>query len=218
MSTLSTKKRLNKNYTNNTFAYNPAQSSKSIDRFLKSKKTLFNTELSNCNYTNRDYSKYDVQKLTYEINKEYSNIKIPKEKNFDERMKFYALKKQIKEKKLNELLKEYKVKISEKDKQQTFNNLLQDTNRRYEAKRIIQVLVDNGITDENYSEDKNKSLTPRIYSKAKSVNAKKKVSPDKWEDIYRFRFKEKEYIRNEKLKLARLEKESKRFKLLLSHL
>jgi hypothetical protein len=189
-----------------------------ISRGSKSSTSKFSNGINKSkDLLTRDFSKYDVQKLSYEISKEYSMIKIPKEKKFQERMEFYTLKKQIKDKKLEELVNQHKVKIPEDEKQNVFNKLIDDCNRRNEVKKRIELYSEDdqiiNTISQNITELDNirgvscesNNITSSFRTFSNSIN--RKVSSREWDEIYRERFEKKEKEKNEKLNLIRINKE-----------
>jgi hypothetical protein len=190
-----------------------------ISRGSKSSTSKFSNGINKSkDLSAKDYSKYDVQKLSYEISKEFSMIKIPKEKKFQERMEFYTLKKQIKDKKLTELINHHKVKLPENEKQNVFNNLIDDCNRRHEAKKRIELFsqdeeIINTLTPNMTDLDNNlrgvSSESNHMTHSFKTFNNSfnRKVSPREWDSIYRERFEKKEKEKNDKLNLIRINNE-----------
>ncbi len=81
-------------------------------------------------YKNK-YEKYDKINLAYELYHEYQKINFNKESiPFLERMELYSIKKFLREYKLEELIQMQTPKISEEQIINTFNRLIEDSNRR----------------------------------------------------------------------------------------
>ena len=96
----------------------------------------------NKNITNKfnKYEQYNTEALAYEAIKNYSHCKPgKKEKNFLQRMEFYSVKKQTEEKIIDLMVNKAVRKIPEKEKLIIFNRLIEDSNRRAEAKNRIQL-------------------------------------------------------------------------------
>ena len=153
-----------------------------------SKKSKKNTENNIYNSINNKYEKYNKENLAYELYHEYqklnfNEISIP----FLERMELYALKKNMREYKIQELLKMQNPKLPEKDIIDTFNRLIEDSNRR-----IFQ----------SYKKKNN------IIIKNKN-NIKKPFNKKKWDEIYENRFGSKLREYNERLEKLRNEKKIK---------
>ena len=153
-----------------------------------SKKSKKNTENNIYNSFNNKYEKYNKENLAYELYHEYqklnfNEISIP----FLERMELYALKKNMREYKIQELLKMQNPKLPEKDIIDTFNRLIEDSNRR-----IFQ----------SYKKKNN------IIIKNKN-NIKKPFNKKKWDEIYENRFGSKLREYNERLEKLRNENKCK---------
>jgi hypothetical protein len=85
------------------------------------------------------YSKYDTTQIAYEANTEYTRSKKPSvDNNFLDRMNQDIGKRKEKEKKVNEMVDFRKTKITESARIRTFNGLIDDANRRVEAKEHIE--------------------------------------------------------------------------------
>ena len=122
------------------------------------------------NYDTSKFDNYDLQKLKYNLVKDYSYLHIDKDENFLNRMQFDIYKRQLKEDRINQLIEQNKPKIDEDERIQTFNRLIIDANRRL-------------VAQENMENMKNK-LEEDI-----SFSTKKKYSEQEWKDIYNKRFK-----------------------------
>ena len=169
---------------NNNFNLNTNNHSISISRVSKAKTTL-------PNYDNSKYENYNIEKMRYNLVKEYSYLHIDKNENFLNRMQFDIYKRQIKEDRINKLVEQNKVKMDEDERIKAFNRLIIDANRRLEAQ-------------ENLENMKNK-LEEDITS-----GTQKKYSDEEWKEIYNKRFKK--YVDNinkkkeEKIKLKNMKK------------
>ena len=143
------------------------------------------------------FEKYDKEKISYEIYHQYQKLNfnflsIP----FIQRMELYSLKKCLKDYKVEELTNLKSPKISEKEIVQTFNRLIEDSNRRLcKSKKII-----------NKKEPKEMKINNK---KKEKKEIKKSFSKKKWDEIYEKRFKSKLKERNNKLEKKRKEKEEK---------
>jgi hypothetical protein len=108
-------------------------------------------------------------------------------------MELYSLKKCLKDYKIEELTNLQSPKISEKEIVQTFNRLIEDSNRRLcKSKKVL---------------NKKEPKEMKINNKKKEI--KKSFSKKKWDEIYEKRFKSKLKERNNKLEKKRKEKEEK---------
>ena len=143
------------------------------------------------------FEKYDREKISYEIYHQYQKLNfnflsIP----FIQRMELYSLKKCLKDYKIEELTNLQSPKISEKEIVQTFNRLIEDSNRRLcKSKKVL-----------NKKEPKEMKINNK---KKEKKEIKKSFSKKKWDEIYEKRFKSKLKERNNKLEKKRKEKEEK---------
>ena len=143
------------------------------------------------------FEKYDKEKISYEIYHQYQKLNfnflsIP----FIQRMELYCLKKCLKDYKIEELTNLQSPKISEKEIVQTFNRLIEDSNRRLcKSKKVL-----------NKKEPKEMKINNK---KKEKKEIKKSFSKKKWDEIYEKRFKSKLKERNNKLEKKRKEKEEK---------
>ena len=143
------------------------------------------------------FEKYDKEKISYEIYHQYQKLNfnflsIP----FIQRMELYSLKKCLKDYKVEELTNLKSPKISEKEIVQTFNRLIEDSNRRLcKSKKVL-----------NKKEPKEMKINNK---KKEKKEIKKSFSKKKWDEIYEKRFKSKLKERNNKLEKKRKEKEEK---------
>ena len=123
--------------------------------------------------TNR-YEQYNTEQLAYKAYNKYSKCR-PKDANFLDRMKFYAIKNQTKSDAVNIIVEKSKKKISEKEKILTFNRLIEDSNRRAEVKNRINLIHSNKDVATEMFDNKNNMIHP----------PKKKFDKDKWEKRYK---------------------------------
>ena len=122
-----------------------------------------------CAPSNSIYENFDIQQLTYSLMKDYSQLKISKDENFMERMKFDIYKRQIKEERINKLVEQNKIKIDEEERTKAFNRLIEDANRRIEAQENLEAM-------------KNKLEEDLIAPPSKKYKQKE------WDEIYNERF------------------------------
>ena len=116
----------NKYYNINNYNTN---SKISTPNYNKTKRTRPNSATKNIQ-KNR-FEKYDKERISYEVYHQYQKLNfnyssIP----FIQRMELYSLKKCLKDYKIEELTNLQSPKISEKEIVQTFNRLIEDSNRR----------------------------------------------------------------------------------------
>ena len=125
-------------------------------------------------------------------------------------MELYSLKKCLKDYKIEELTNLKSPKISEKEIVQTFNRLIEDSNRRlFKTKKTLKQ-KDRSETDINIKNNDNKKMNNLKHINKKANNKPKKCfTKKKWDEIYEKRFESKLKERNEKLEKMRKEKEEK---------
>ena len=119
------------------------------------------SNINSLSNNNSKYQKYNTEQLAYDAGKNYSQCR-PKEKNFLSRMKFYAIKQQTRNEIIHILIEKNKPKIKESDKLKTFNRLIEDSNRRAEAKNRIELL------------NSNKQIACNIYNQEYNASKQKK--------------------------------------------
>ena len=154
------------------------------EKILKSPYQNLNEKYEN--YIKNKYNKYNTQELIYQIENEYSKIQFNNENDFIKRMENYTLKKILQEKKVNEILNKQKPKINEKKLVETFNRLIEDSNRRNEE-RIKKSKI---TSDDIIMNDIEENLK-------KSKSHKQIITKKYWDQIYEKRFKEKlNYYKN----------------------
>ena len=158
------------------------------------------------NLKKNKFEKYDKEKISYEIYHQYQKLNfnyntIP----FIQRMELYSLKKCLKDYKIEELTNLQSPKISEKEIIQTFNRLIEDSNRRlFKSKKISKQ------KNMNETEIKNKKINNNCNKKIKgNYQGKKTFNKKKWDEVYEKRFSSKLKERNDKLEKKRKEKEEK---------
>lgn len=140
------------------------------------------------------YDNYDIQQMTFKIMKDYSQLRISKEEDFMERMKFDIYKRQIKENRVNQLVDQNKVRLAEIERIQGFNRLIEDSNRRIEAQENFELLKN------KFNED---LLSPQG----------KKYKDEEWLEIYNERFmKYQEEINSKIVKKSKENEEEERLK------
>ncbi len=141
-----------------------------------------------------NFDKYDVQKINYELSKQYTKNKIDSNEKFMQRMMFDIFKRQTKDKRINNIIEKNKVKINEDERVNAFNRLIEDANRRMEASEKMEYLK-NDLED---YEIKNNNLLVKSGD-----TTTKFVDSEEWDKIYHERFinkkKEKEDILQKKI-------------------
>ena len=135
---------------------------------------------SNLYFNKKNYECYNIQKLKYNLTKDYNLLHINKDEHFMERMKFDIYKRQIREDRINKLIDEYKIKIDEVDRIKAFNRLIEDANRRIEAQINLEIMKNKLDEENNYKNNK-------------------KYNEKEWKEIYQNRFKNYENKVNKKL-------------------
>ena len=156
------------NYDEYTIKSSSTSKTKNKD-FLKQKTvSSLNTKTNKSSkkiHSNFDFSKYDIQSVEYNINKN-----LCKSTNFQgsflSRMQLDIKKRQSKEKNRNKILEKMKPKISEEKRIKCFNRLIRDCNKRNKIKENI----------ENQNEFFSSGISPP------------KISKKKWDIIYENRF------------------------------
>ena len=198
--------------TTKNFNYN-LNSKKAINNF--NTKTKRAKSFSTKRLKQNRFEKYDKEKISYEIYHQYQKLNFNyKDIPFIERMELYSLKKCLKDYKVEELTNLRSPKISEKEIVQTFNRLIEDSNRR-----LLK------SSKEHYKSNKNKTINNNIKNIKKENKAfdnnrndvkkndinkvKRSFSKKKWDEIYEKRFCSKLKQRNNKLEKMRKEKEEK---------
>ena len=85
------------------------------------------------------YEFHNIEKLKYDLTKDYNQLHVNKDENFMERMKFDIYKRQIREERINNLIEKNKIKIDEENRIKAFNRLIEDANRRFEVKENLEI-------------------------------------------------------------------------------
>lgn len=145
-----------------------------------------NDSIFKSNHNKHSKSLSNIQnELNYNLNKENNNnnqsnnkhlnthyaIKTQYEASFLDRMSHDLQKRRTKEERMNLLIEKNKVKHTEKERIIGFNRLIDDANRRIEAKSKMDVLKTH-MTEDN-------QITAEL---------KKSYNHDKWNEIYKERF------------------------------
>ena len=194
------KKKIN---SENNFTEKKKNSTINNRNLVTNPSSLTNKTMSkNCDSIENKFEAYNLDNLAYDAIKKYSKFK-PKNFSFYERMKFYAIKQQTKNYMINMMINKAKTKIKETEKILTFNRLINDSNRRSEAKNRIELLNSNNkIANELYD-------TENLVMKTK----KKKFDPIQFDKQYKENvvnfLKEKEHSLNLLRKQKELEQKEK---------
>ena len=156
-------------------------------------------------YFFKKFEKYNTENLFYQAMKNYSQCK-PANKNFLDRMNFYSIKNQTKNDIVNLIVKKTTPKIREIDRINIFNHLIEDANRRVEAKNRV-ILV-------NQNQKINNALYEKKKKKKKKFDEEKFLSKYNEEVIHKLNQRErnldllrKQKIEEEKKKEEKLLKE-----------
>ena len=159
----------------NNFTEKKKNSSMNNKNLITNPSSLTNkTMIKNYDPIENKFEAYNLDNLAYDAIKKYSKFK-PKNFSFYERMKFYAIKQQTKNYMINMMINKAKTKIKETEKILTFNRLINDSNRRSEAKNRIELLNSNNkIANELYD-------TENLVMKTK----KKKFDPIQFDKKYK---------------------------------
>ena len=161
---------------------------------------IINDELEDINKYNNIVLNKNVteeEQLRFDFLKEFTKLRPNSNENFLERMKFDVNNRQIKEKKMNDFIYKTKMKMNEEERVKSFNRLIEDTNRRTEAKEKIKMYK------EQKEEEEIKNMKNNINKKIKN----KKYSKEQWKDIYNKRFGIFLDNKNKKIKEKIIEKE-----------
>ena len=167
---------------------------------IKEKKKLRNkSENYNKKYEKQlyeRYNKYNISEILYNIDKTYSKINF-NDKDFMTRMDNYTSKRNLRREKINEILEKKIPKTSKKNLLLVLNRLIDDSNRRIEANKKVEIFKKDNKIKDDYSEELSKN---------------KSVSSEKWKKIYEERFKSKlNQYNNDKIKM-KLDSEQKKKK------
>ena len=157
------------NYDEYTIKSSSTSKTKNKD-FLKQKTvSSLNTKTNKSSkkiHSNLDFSKYDMQSVEYNINKNLCKSTNFQGGSFLSRMQSDIKRRQSKEKNRNKILEKMKPKISEEKRIKCFNRLIRDCNKRNKIKENI----------ENQNEFFSSGISPP------------KISKKKWDIIYENRF------------------------------
>lgn len=124
------------------------------------------------------FERYNLEELSYKIIREYSSIKLGRERDFKERMEFDVSKRNSRPKRINEMLHEQSVKINERQRIKTFNHLIDDANRRNEVKLIKEETKDELNDSSSFANDEKSKKEKSLSHKKKKYNA------DEWLQVY----------------------------------
>ena len=142
------------------------------------------------------YNKYNISEILYNIDKTYSKINF-NDKDFMTRMDNYTSKRNLRREKINEILEKKIPKTSKKNLLLVLNRLIDDSNRRIEANKKVEIFKKDNKIKDDYSEELSKN---------------KSVSSEKWKKIYEERFKSKlNQYNDDKIKM-KLDSEQKKKK------
>ena len=185
---------INKNYNYNT---NSKVNTPSYNK--NSKRTRPNSATKMLNKKNR-FEKYDKEKISYEVYHQYQKMNFNASIPFIQRMELYSLKRCLKDYKIEELTNLQSPKISEKEIVQTFNRLIEDSNRRlFKSKKISNQKNKKEQDIKNNNKKNNININNNIKGrKAGNPAEKKTFSKKKWDEIYEKRFGSKLKQRNDK--------------------
>ena len=142
-------------------------------------------------------NKVEEEQLRIYFLKEFSKLRPDKNQNFLERMKFDVNNRQMKENKMNDFINRTKRKMNEKEIAKRFNRLIEDANRRMEAKEKMKI----------FKEQKENEDIIKLNNYAHSKDNNKKYNKSQWKDIYKKRFLFFLDNKNKKIKEKVIEKE-----------
>lgn len=164
---------------------------------------------SKTNLPYNKYEKYDIQSLSYSLNKDYSSLHSNQNNNFLQRMKFDIYKRQIREDRLNQLINQNKVKIDEEERIKTFNHLIEDANKRFEALEKMEKIKQE--LDEDLTSVEHKKYTQKEWNKIYNDRFKKYENEVKEKNLKRKKEQEeiKKKLLEDELKLCKTKKGNK---------
>ena len=164
---------------------------------------------SKTNLPYNKYEKYDIQSLSYSLNKDYSSLHSNQNNNFLQRMKFDIYKRQIREDRLNQLINQNKVKIDEEERIKTFNHLIEDANKRFEALEKMEKIKQE--LDEDLTTVEHKKYTQKEWNKIYNDRFKKYENEVKEKNLKRKKEQEeiKKKLLEDELKLCKTKKGNK---------
>ena len=125
------------------------------------------------NYIIQNKNPKEEEQLRYDFLKEYSKIRPNTQDDFLTRMEIDIKIRTLKDKAIDEFIDKTKLKMNEEDRIKSFNRLINDTNRRYEAKERIEL----------YKQQKEDEEIEKLRKASK-----KKYNPNKWNELYQNRF------------------------------
>ena len=164
---------------------------------------------SKTNLPYNKYEKYDIQSLSYSLNKDYSSLHSNQNNNFLQRMKFDIYKRQIREDRLNQSINQNKVKIDEEERIKTFNHLIEDANKRFEALEKMEKIKQE--LDEDLTSVEHKKYTTKEWNKIYNDRFKKYENEVKEKNLKRKKEQEeiKKKLLEDELKLCKTKKGNK---------
>ena len=173
-----------------------------LDSKIKNKEILKNKD--NNSNESENLNKYIIinkniseeEELRMNFLKNYSKLRPNINEKFLKRMEFDINNRNIKERKMNEFINKTKLKMKEENKIKSFNRLIEDANRRIEAKKNIILFNEQKIKVEEDNININ-----NIYDKNKKYNK------EEWKEIYKKRFGNYLDNKNKRIKEKIIEKE-----------
>ena len=164
---------------------------------------------SKTNLPYNKYEKYDIQSLSYSLNKDYSSLHSNQNNNFLQRMKFDIYKRQIREDRLNQLINQNKVKIDEEERIRTFNHLIEDANKRFEAYEKMEKIKK--ALDEDLTAGEHRKYTKKEWNKIYDKRFKKYENEVKEKNLKRKKEQDeiKKKLIEDELKLCKTKKGNK---------
>lgn len=161
---------------------NAAIKNKNIGKNIQ--KRLMPAKNNITNYDNSKFEKYNVERIRYELIKDFSNIHPDIKKGFLQRMQFDSLKRKNKNEMINEIVEKNKIRIKEPEREKIFNRLNEDTNRRMYEKKQKDILEEESF-----------------LLKDQNLFNEKKYNEKQWSEIYRKRFKDYEECKKKKVEV-----------------
>ena len=139
----------------------------------------------------------EEEQLRIDFLKEFTKLRPDKSQNFLERMIFDVNNRQIKENKMDDFIKRTKRKMNEEEITKSFNRLIEDANRRIEAKEKMKI----------FKEQKENEDIMKINNYIHRKDNNRKYNKNQWKDIYKKRFLFFLDNKNKKIKEKIIEKE-----------
>ena len=163
------------------------------------------------------YECHNIEKLKYDLTKDYNQLHVNKDENFMERMKFDIYKRQIREERINNLIEKNKIKIDEENRIDVDDNIIVKKYNEYEWKEIynnrfinFEKYVNNKI---KLLKDKKIQLEKKIedeeINKCKSQKCSKKQIEDISTRLYQDFFKRKMKLEGNNFKCNNYDNDSK---------